>query len=758
MAERPVSRPWLAGASVLAVAFGFAAAMAPAPPLAAQEGAAPVGFTADAAAAQLALEADFDALLEAENLRAWMERMTAAPFYVGAPHNRANAEFTADLFRSWGYDVEIEEYRVLFPKPLVRELEMVAPERFTARLEEPPLEADATSAGDGLLPTYNAYSADGDVTGELVYVNQGIPGDYEELERLGIDVEGKIVIARYGGSWRGIKPKVAAEHGAIATILYSDPLDDGYYRGDTYPDGPFRREDGVQRGSVADMPLFPGDPLTPGVGATEDARRLPLEEAPTLMKIPVLPISHADALPLLRALSGPVAPESWRGALPLTYHVGPGPARVRVRLEFAWNLEPAYNVIARLPGSEFPDEWVMRGNHRDGWAMGAQDPISGHVAMMEEARAIGELARSGRRPRRTVVFASWDAEEPGLLGSTEWVEHHAEELSEKAALYVNTDGSGRGFLRMGGSHTLQTMMNQVARAVEDPQTGVTVWQREHARRAVAGEREPGDRGDIPLAPLGSGSDYTPFLQHLGIASLHLSYGGENAGGSYHSLYDSFDHYARFGDPGFAYGVALAKTTGRVTLRAANADALPFLFGPFADNVKSYREEVIALLADARAETDRANALVEANAYVLAADPTETYVPPGAEEDVPHLNFAPLQNAIDRLERSALAYDSALHRAMSEDGQPPADPRALNQLLIATERAMTSPDGLPRRDWFRHLVYAPGFYTGYGVKTLPGVREAIEQRAWDEADAQVQRLGRALSEVADRIGSAAALLR
>ncbi|MEN8374303.1 MAG: transferrin receptor-like dimerization domain-containing protein [Gemmatimonadota bacterium] len=747
--------PTLAAATILAA---LAAPATRAQSLDAQDGGLIVGFTPAAGEAQLALEADFDALLDAEHLADWMERMTVEPFYVGSPQNRANAEFTAELFRSWGYDVEIEEYRVLFPKPRIRVLEMVAPEAFTASLEEPVLEGEATTEIGDRLPTYNAYSADGDVTAELVYVNQGIPRDYEDLERLGIDVEGKIVIARYGGSWRGIKPKVAAEHGAIGTILYSDPRDDGYFQGDTYPDGPFRRRDGVQRGSVSDMPLYPGDPLTPGVGATPDARRLPLDEAPSLMKIPVLPISHADALPLLRALAGPVAPASWRGALPLTYHVGPGPTRVRLHLEFDWNLEPAYNVIARLEGSVHPDEWVMRGNHRDGWAMGAQDPISGHVAMMEEARAIGELARRGHRPRRSLVFASWDAEEPGLLGSTEWVEHHADELREKLAIYINTDGSGRGFLRMGGSHTLQKMMNQVAREVDDPQTGVTVWQREHARRAVNGDREPSERGDLLLSPLGSGSDYTPFLQHLGIASLNLSYGGENAGGSYHSQFDNFDHYTRFGDPGFAYGVALARTTGRATLRAANAEILPFLFGPFVDNVKTYRDEVIELLEEVREETERDNALVAMNAYELAADPTKRYVPPEAEGEVPHLNFAPLQNAIDRLEPSARAYDSALHAALAAGVALPDDVRALNARLIATERAMTRPDGLPRRDWFRHQIYAPGFYTGYGVKTLPGIREAIEQREWAEADAQVARIAETLDALSAEIDRAAALLR
>ena len=726
-----------------------------------------IGFSSEASARQLAAEATLDREVDRTNLESWMRTMTREPFYVGAPFNLENARFTADLFRSWGYDVEIAEYEVLFPTPRVRHVEMVAPERFVASLEEPVLPEDATSGVDGRLPTYNAYSADGDVTGELVYVNQGIPADYEELARRGIDVEGKIVIARYGGSWRGIKPKVAAEHGAIATILYSDPRDDGYFQGDVYPEGPYRMEHGVQRGSVSDMPQYPGDPLTPGVGATADAERLTREESPTLMKIPVLPISYADALPLLEALEGPVAPPSWRGALPITYHIGPGPARVRVHLEFDWGLETAYNVIATMRGSELPDEWVLRGNHRDGWAMGAADPISGHVVMMEEARLIGELARAGQPPRRTIVYGSWDAEEPGLLGSTEWAEHHADELREKAVAYINTDGSGRGFLGMGGSHTLQSFINQVARSVEDPQTGVSVWERLQAARSVGGARRPGDTSDMTISPLGSGSDYTPFLQHLGIASLNLGFGGESGGGSYHSQFDSFDHYTRFGDPGFMYGAALSLITARATLRLANADILPYRFRPFVSNVKTYRDEVMALLESVREETERRNALVAANAYSLAADPTETYVAPEAQEDVPYLNFAPLQNAIARLSESADSYDRAVETALSTHNlsDVPEDERGrhlaiiadLNAALISTERAMTREDGLPRRPWFRHQIYAPGFYTGYGVKTLPGVREAIEERAWDEAAAQIERLAGTLDTLADQIDTAAAFM-
>ena len=588
------------------------------------------GFPGDRTEAQRELETRFDAELDPEDLRSWMEHLTSRPHHVGSPFGREVANFIADRFREWGYDTEIETYRVLFPTPTVRRLEMVAPTRFTPALEEPALTEDRTSEQrDEQLPPYNAYSIDGDVTGELVYVNYGVPADYEELERRGIDVTGKIVIARYGGSWRGIKPRVAAEHGAIGCLIYSDPRDDGYSRGDVYPEGPYRRADGAQRGSVADMPLFPGDPLTPNVGATEDAERLDLDDAPTLTKIPVLPISYADAQPLMAALTGPVAPGDWRGGLPLTYHLGPGPAQVHLELAFSWDLEPAFNVIARLEGRERPDQWVLRGNHHDAWVNGAADPISGMVTLMAEAKAIGSLARSGWRPKRTIVFAGWDAEEPGLIGSTEWSEEHADELRERAVAYINTDSNGRGFLNMSGSHTLERFINEIARDVMDPQTGVSVFERRHARRLARGDSDDlAATGDHRISALGSGSDYTPFLQHLGIASLNLGYGGESGGGSYHSIFDSFDHYTRFIDPTYEYGIALAQTAGRAVLRLADAELLPWDFTAFERTVSRYADEVMELTDDMRAETDRHNRLVQDSQFKLAADPTNRPRPEG----------------------------------------------------------------------------------------------------------------------------------
>jgi N-acetylated-alpha-linked acidic dipeptidase len=717
------------------------------------------GFTREGAAGQRALEAKFDAVLKRENLREWMKRLSARPHHVGSAYGKENAEFMAGLFRSWGYQTEIERYDVLFPTPKTRLLEMTAPVKFTAKIAEPPLKEDATSGQtDEQLPVYNAYSTDGDAAGPLVYVNYGIPADYEELERRGIDVKGKIVIARYGGSWRGIKPKVAAERGAIGCLIYSDPRDDGYFQGDVYPKGAYRMEYGAQRGSVADMPLFPGDPLTPGVGATKDAKRLALKDAPTLTKIPVMPISYADALPLLRALEGPVAPVAWRGALPITYHLGAGPAVVRLKLEFNWDIKPAYNVIAKMPGAERPDQWIIRGNHHDAWVNGADDPISGMAALMEEARGVAEMVKQGWKPKRTIVYAAWDAEEPGLLGSTEWAEHHAAELRQKAAVYINSDSNGRGFLGVAGSHTLERFVNETARDVTDPQKKISVWERLRALNIVNGSPETREearsRPDLRIGALGSGSDFTPFLQHLGVASLNLGYGGEDGGGSYHSIFDSFDHYTRFGDPNFDYGIALAQTAGRMTTRLAGADVLPFEFNNFADTVSRYAREVARLADTMREETKTRNALLRDGIWDATLDPLETYVLPKAEADVPFLNFAQLNNALARLQESARNYDAALKagRVLSPQAQ-----KELDKILYQTERAMTREDGLPRRSWYKHAIYAPGFYTGYGVKTLPGAREAIEQRNWPEASQQINHIAATLERLAAEIDRAVVMV-
>jgi len=723
-----------------------------------------LGFTAANAAKEHALEAQFDAKMNRDNLRAWMQRLSARPHHLGSDYDRQNAEFIASLFRSWGYQTAIEEFQVLFPTPRKRVVELVAPEKFTAKLFEPPLPQDATSGQTNeQLPVYNAYSIDGDVTGDLVYVNYGVPADYEELERRGVDVKGKIAIARYGGSWRGIKPKVAAEHGAIGCIIYSDPRDDGYFQGDVYPKGAYRSENGAQRGSVMDMPIHPGDPLTPGIGATANAKRLDRKDVDVFTKIPVLPLSYGDALPLLRNLAGAVAPPDWRGALPITYHLGPGPARVHMQLEFDWKLVPARDVIARMPGTDRADQWIIRGNHHDGWVNGASDPISGQVAMLEEARAIGELTKSGWRPRRTIIYAAWDGEEEGLLGSTEWAEQHGDELRQHGVVYINSDSNSRGFLDAGGSHTLERLTTQVARDVNDPERNVSVLERLRARQqslatTPEARKEARERMLIRLDALGSGSDFTPFLQHTGIAAMNIGYGGEGGGGSYHSIYDSFDHYIRFGDPGFQYGIAQAETTGRMVLRLANADVLPIEFTTFTETLSRYLEELTKLAQTTRDNIDERNRLIRERAYEIAADPTRTYVPPKPEPAAPFLNFAPLQNAISRVERSAQDYERAAASLPSEAPNAAVREAALDQALMHVEQALTRPEGLPRRPWFRHQIYAPGFYTGYGVKTIPGVREAIEQKDWNEANRQIEIVAKVIENYAAQVDRAADIAR
>ncbi len=696
-----------------------------------------LGFSEPSSEKQSMLETAFEADLKAANLDNWMQRMAAQPHWVGTNYGKENAEWMAQQFKSWGYETKIERFDVLFPYPRTRVLELTAPAAYQAKLTAVAVEGDPyTAQGDALLPSYNAFSTDGDVEAELVYVNYGVPKDYEDLERLGIDVKGKIVIAKYYGSWRGIKPKLAAEKGAIGCIIYSDPADDGYVQGDVYPEGPFKNSTGVQRGSVMDMPLYPGDVLTPGYAATPDAKRLERTQAPTITKIPVLPISYGDARPLLEALKGPVAPASWKGGLPITYHIGPGPARVHLKLSFDWKLTPAYNVIATLKGSQYPDQWVLRGNHHDAWVHGAADPVSGMVALMEEARAIGALAKKGNRPRRTLVYCAWDAEEPGLIGSTEWVELHREELQKKAVAYINTDGNGRGFLRAGGSHSLQALVGEVAGSVTDPQTGVSVKERIIAKQLTEGEKD-----EFALYALGSGSDYTPFIQHAGIASLNLGYGGENEGGEYHTIYDTYSHYTRFKDPGFQYGVALANTAGRVVLRLANADVLPFEFGQWYTTVDGYLKELLGLSESMRETVEEHNKLVARNAYELSADPQKPLLKPTKMATVPYLDFSPVQNALLQLSQ-----DIAKLKVEQWPALPAPDRDALNALLMRTEQALTEESGLPRRNWYKHQLYAPGFYTGYGVKTLPGVREAMEQKEWAEAQEEIHKLGKVLQRV------------
>jgi N-acetylated-alpha-linked acidic dipeptidase len=714
-----------------------------------------MGFTPENSAKQLQTEQAFDHSISATRISETLKDLSSVPHHIGSPGGKAVAEKILAKLKAYGFDARLQPYKVLFPTPKTRLLEMTGPTRYTAVLKEKIVAEDEYSGQQGQLPTYNAWSADGDVTGQLVFVNYGLPDDYETLAAMGIDVKGKIVIAKYGKSWRGIKPKVAYEHGAIGCIIYSDPKDDGYVAGDVYPKGAYKNETGVQRGSVMDMVLYPGDPLTPGIGSTEKAARLDRKDATTILKIPVLPISYQDAEPLLKALEGPVVPADWRGGLPITYHVGPGTSTVHLKLEFNWDLVTAYDVIGMIKGSAYPDQWVLRGNHHDAWVNGADDPISGQSALLDEAKAISDLLKTGWKPKRTIVYCAWDGEEPGLLGSTEYAEDHAKELQQKAVVYINTDDSSRGFLGAGGSHALENFMGEIAESVIDPETNVTVAERKKANDMVnaattKAKKEVMDRKIDKLSALGSGSDFSSFLQHLGVPALNLGYGGEAGGGDYHSINDSYAHYVRFKDPGFVYGALLAKTTGHIVLRMANADVLPFDFRSLSTTLSGYGKELIELANNMSETTAMQNELVKSNAFKLAADPLKKLANPVAKPDVPALDFTALTTSLDALKASA----DKLAIKLSTATESKVDKKALNETIYKAEQQLLAAKGLPRRPWYKHSIYAPGFYTGYGVKTMPGIREAIEERNWTEADEQIKAVSSTINVLASYLNKAA----
>ncbi|HEX3543836.1 MAG TPA: transferrin receptor-like dimerization domain-containing protein [Candidatus Acidoferrum sp.] len=724
------------------------------------------GYSSESSRAERQWEEKFREIPSPDNLRAYMQHLSARPHNVGTQYDKENAEWIAAKFQDFGFDTHIEQFDVLYPTPKERAVELVeGGPKFLAKLQEPALTDDPTSNQQSeQLPTYHAYSKDGDVTAPLVYVNYGIPEDYEQLDRMGISVKGKIVIARYFHSWRGIKPKVAAEHGAVGCLIYSDPHDDGFVQGDTFPKGAWRPKDGVQRGSVADMPVYPGDPLTPGVGATKDAKRLKLEDAATITKIPVLPISYADAQPLLEALTGRVAPPDWRGGLGITYHVGPGATKVHLKVKSNWNTKPVYDVIAKIPGATFPDEWVLRGNHHDAWVNGAEDPTSGMVAVLEEARALGELLKAGWKPKRTIIYCAWDGEEPGLLGSTEWAETHYDELQIHAVAYINSDSNGRGYLGIEGSHTLEKFANDIARDISDPETKLSTWKRNHLHeiaeaKSLEDREKIRQRADERIGALGSGSDYTAFLQHDGVASMNIGYGGEDGGGIYHSIYDDFYWYTHFSDTNFQYGRALAQTGGSAVLRLADADLLPFEFGDFADTMDFYVKDLKTLAQKTQADIQERNREIEEGVFQATDDPKKPLIPPPAEPAAPYLNFAPLDNATGALARSASEYRKALEKINANGGSAlaAASLADVNKLLIQSERKLTTSEGLPNRPWFKHQIYAPGFYTGYAAKTMPAVRESIEQKQWKEAEAGIVVVAHVLQDEAELISAVAAKL-
>jgi len=722
--------------------------------------AALAGYSAQASQREKEWEKKFQDGIMPANIRESMRRLSARPHHVGSPYDKDNAEWILARFKEWGFDAKIETFNVLFPTPKTRLVELVKPTVFRAKLQEPVIASDPTSSQtDEQLPTYNAYSIDGDVTAPLVYVNHGNREDYEQLDRLGISVKGAIVITRYGGGWRGIKPKVAAEHGAVGCIIFSDPKDDGYYNGDDYPSGGWRPRDGVQRGSVMDTD-YPGDPLTPGIGATADAKRLAIKDAKTITKIPVLPISYADALPLLSALKGPIAPENWRGALAITYHVGPGPAEVHLKVASNWDLKPLYDVIAALHGTD-DGQWVIRGNHHDAWVNGADDPISGMSPMLEEARMLGELHRQGWTPARTIVYCAWDGEEPGLLGSVEWVETHVDELKEHAVAYVNSDSNERGYMLPGGTQDLQTFISGVARDIQDPETHMSVFQRSHlvgiSRAKDAEERSDlRQRSDLVVHALGDGSDFTAFQDFAGISTLSVDFGDEDDGDQYHSIYDDFYWYTHFADTDFTYGRALAQTAGTAIMRLADADLIPVDFSPQAEAIAKYEAELEKLLKDKQDEFTERNLELQEGVFKATADPHKPSVGPPAETVPPYMNFAPMKNAIDLLKKSAERYSKAASSWQSK-GSPPLPAAlldAVNADVLRVPRLFLNEKGLPERPWFKNQIYAPGAYTGYGAKPVAAVREYMDEKKWKEADAQIPQVAQVIENAAAGIVRAA----
>ena len=688
------------------------------------------GFPDDAVAAQRQREEQFRKVPDSARIKEYMEAMAGDSHVAGQPSSKRVADYALAKFKSFGLEARLEEFEAMMPWPLETSVELVAPEKYALKIKEPVLPEDPDS-GDQ-TPLYNAYSGDGDVTGEVVYVNYGMPADYERLKELGISVKGRIVLARYGAGWRGIKPKVAYENGAIGCLIYSDPRDDGYFQGDVYPGGPYRPEYGAQRGSVMDMPIHPGDPLTPGWGSEAGGKKNRREDAPTILKIPVLPIGYGDALPILKQLKGPVAPQEWRGALPVTYHVGPGPAQLHMKLSFDWKNRPLYNVVARIPGTTRPDEWIVFGNHHDAWVMGADDPISGASALMETARGLGELLKTGWRPSRTIILALWDGEEWGLLGSTEWAEKHGAELKQKAVAYINTDGTGKGWLNAGGSHGLQQFLGEAAKDVMDPRTGKPLFD-EARRRAVLGEPEGDARkaaeadASLRIAPLGSGSDFTPFLQHLTVSVLNVGFGGESPGGVYHSAYDTVKWYQTYSDGDYSYGRTLSQLTGTLVIRLADAPVLPFQFVDTADTLIRYVVELERL-----AETKKDS----------------------------KVDLKPVRSAVESLRAAAQQFEkayAAVGRANTQSLLARKELQALNSLLLTSEQKLGNREGLPRRDWFKHQIYAPGFYTGYGVKTMPQIREGLEENRFTEAQGGVRTVSAAVNALTTQVNEAARAL-
>ena len=677
------------------------------------------GFSAERAQAQRRWEERFRAVPAPNSAREHLRTLTREPHIAGTKEDYDTAIYVRDQLRSYGIAAELKEYEVWLNYPNSPSIvELIASRRQRLNIQEPVVPGDPTSSHPKITPLFNGYSATGDVTAPVVYANYGLPNDYDDLKKAGVDVKGKIAIVRYGNSFRGVKAKVAEDHGAVGCIIYSDPADDGYMQGDIYPKGPWRPGESGQRGSVQFLFDYPGDPLTPGRPAIPGVPRLKPEEATDLTRIPVQPISYDAARAILSVLKGPVRPRGFQGGLPFAYHVGgTNDVQLRLKTDMDYKIRKIWNVIGRIDGNEEKDRWVILGNHRDAWVFGAVDPNSGTSAMLEVGRGFGELLKQGWKPRRTIIFGSWDAEEYGLIGSTEWAEELAAELKEKAVAYLNLDVAVSG-PHFGASSvpSLWKVMRASTVDVKDPKTGKSVYQQwqDHAREGRS-ESEPNIEARI--GALGSGSDYTPFLQHLGIASTDMGFGGDY--GVYHSAYDSFHWMDQFGDPGFVYHVTAAQVWGTLAMRMVEADGLPFDYSDYAKQIREYFTEAVGLAGRRSLGT-----AFDQRSMNVALD--------GFAKEAERVNKL-RQDAVRDSDRAALA--------------------RINDALIQTERQLVDSRGLRGRAWYKHQIYAPGFYTGYAAQPLTDFRQALDDRNGPIAKESLERIVEAIKRATNTLKQA-----
>jgi N-acetylated-alpha-linked acidic dipeptidase len=679
-------------------------------------------------AAEAAVESRFLAVPDPKLAEEHLRTLTQAPHVAGTPEDKATADYVAEKFRVAGLETEIDEYKVWFNYPEEISVEITAPagvEMHGPTREH--VDGDPYDDDPRVITPYNAMSPSGDVDAEVVYANYGTPEDFEKLEKLNIDVHGKIVLMRYGQNFRGVKVFIAQEQGAAGVILYSDPFDDGWRRGDQYPAGPWRPETGVQRGSVGYMFEFPGDPTTPGFASLPslpESKRIAPEESAQMPKIPVTPLSYHDAAPILRHLGGPDSPREWQGSLPFTYHLGPGPVRVKMHLKQDYQYRIIWDVIGRIAGSEYPDELVIAGNHRDAWVYGAVDPNSGTAAMLESVHGMGELLKSGWKPKRTMIFASWDGEEEGLMGSTEWAEQHESELA-KAAAYFNMDVAVSG-PKFGASAvpSLKQFLRDMTKAVPSPKGGTVydTWQEggrlnktsmQSAAEAIEGNRrQPAAQvkeDEAPVGDLGSGSDYSAFQQHLGVPSSDI--GSTGPYGVYHSVFDNFAWFKKFADPDFVYEQEMARVFGLEALRMADADVLPY-------DYEEYGKEIVAYIDMVRKRAQN--------------------------------KFGRGAPDMSEVTKAAKRFQEAGVKALEKQKNPPKNAERLNRALREVERAFLAANGLPHRPWFRHVIYAPGEYTGYAAVVIPGVNEALDKGDAGRVKQQLAVLRAALERAAQQL--------